>query len=556
MDWKVVARGGRPSPETLEALCRLTGLRRDEVVLALGREGVVAGTRLSEERAQSLGDSLSRDLGIACRILPDGGQAPGEPRFRVILTGFRSGYRSRLRRKLQELTGLPPEQVTLWLSRVPFVLSRNVDSRTAESIRRSVTPAGGIVQVAPEGGKLKDPPDSGKTAVFSLGAKETPPAGSPANPTAPAAMSHGGSQDPESHYGRLPDLEPVAAPTTDDLSIEIDPPEQVPLIPGCRIEPPPTGWTVPARGGLIGRTPPVFHTDPPSRTVDRIGSPPGTTTVSGIEISPPPPEITFSKPVVMVLTLPPLPGRPEGPGPGPAPAAALLWPPAMGIDPARLLPPVLDAVRQIVHMDGTVDPPSVIMFQLRVAPASPVIPAEETPPDPDGMFASPGIRKRFADIASTEPVEAPPVRRLKLVEHRDSDEDVSSDVVTGPPDRTRRRRKRRRVILKVPPPVNSEPPPDQASLHLYLFAPAPGKERSVTEALAEVLGIPLDAAALLVRDCPAWLAGFRESARAMGIARELENRGVTVSIVRGSLCNGGEPVRSAPGFQAWLASNG
>lgn len=556
MDWKVVARGGRPSPETLEALCRLTGLRRDEVLLSLGREGVVAGTRLSEERAQSLGDSLSRDLGIACRILPDGDRAPREPRFRIILTGFRSGYRSRLRRKLQELTGLPPEQVTLWLSRVPFVLSRNVDSRTAESIRRSVTPAGGIVQVTPEGGKLKDPPDTGGSAVFSLGAKETPTAGSFTNAIAPAARSDGGSQDPESLSGMLPDVEPVEVPTTDDPSVETTPPEQVPLIQGCRIDPPPTGWTVPS-GEIIGRPPPVFRTNPPSRTGTQVGSPPGTTTASNAEISPPPPEITFSKPVVMVLTLPSLPGRPEGPGPGPAPEVALLWPPPMCMDPARLLPPVLDAVRHVDHHpEGTGDLPPVIVFQKHGPPGSPVIPAEEAPPDPDGMFISPGIRETSADSASTEPVEEPPVRLLKLVKQSDTDEHVSSDVAAGPPDRTRIRRKRRRVVLMKPPPVNSEPPPDEASLHLYLFAPAPGKERAVTEALAEVLGIPLDAASLLIHDCPAWLAGFRESTRVMGIARELEDRGVTVSIVRGSLLDGGESVRSGPGFQAWLASNG
>ncbi len=165
-------------------------------------------------------------------------------------------------------------------------------------------------------------------------------------------------------------------------------------------------------------------------------------------------------------------------------------------------------------------------------------------------------------VSNGEPAEVPAVRSpaaAEISEVWNRTASVTQVSASGSPERTARRkkkRKRKRTVHMKPPAPAYELPPAKASLHLYLFTPTEGMEQNVTEALVEVLGMDPAAAADLVTHCPAWLAGFPDHRRAMGIARVLENRGATLSITRGSLPDGGGPVRSTPGFQTWLASNG
>ena len=152
MDWKVVAHAEKPSGEALGTLAELTGLNRGELLSALRRGTLIAGTGLSRSRASGLARSLREDFGLEATALPaeEGRRSPGGPTlFRVVLTGYRPGNRARLRECLQRLSGLPPEQVVLWLSRIPFVLRDETDHETARKIRRAITEAGGMIDMRP-----------------------------------------------------------------------------------------------------------------------------------------------------------------------------------------------------------------------------------------------------------------------------------------------------------------------------------------------------------------------------------------------------------------------
>ncbi|MDM7993430.1 MAG: hypothetical protein QUS11_08960 [Candidatus Fermentibacter sp.] len=144
MSWKVLVRAENPSPGTLATLEELTGLGRGEVLLALRRTGLVVGEDFDEERARALSRTLG-DLGLSCSVSPSA--IPEATQFRVVLTGFRPGYRARLRETLQKLSGLPPEQIVVWLSRIPFVLKDSVDHETARQIKRILVEAGGMVDL-------------------------------------------------------------------------------------------------------------------------------------------------------------------------------------------------------------------------------------------------------------------------------------------------------------------------------------------------------------------------------------------------------------------------
>lgn len=144
MSWKVLVRAENPSPGTLATLEELTGLGRGEVLLALRRTGLVVGEDFDEERARALSRTLG-DLGLSCSVSPSA--IPEATQFRVVLTGFRPGYRARLRETLQKLSGLPPEQIVVWLSRIPFVLKDSVDHETARRIKRVLVEAGGMVDL-------------------------------------------------------------------------------------------------------------------------------------------------------------------------------------------------------------------------------------------------------------------------------------------------------------------------------------------------------------------------------------------------------------------------
>lgn len=146
MNWKVLVRAENPPPGTLATLEELTGLSRGEVLLALRRTGLTVGDDFDEPRARALARTLG-DLGLSCTV----SQAafPETPAFRVVLTGFKPGHRARLRETLQRLSGLPQEQIVVWLSRIPFVLKDSVDYETARRIKRALVEAGGMVDLRP-----------------------------------------------------------------------------------------------------------------------------------------------------------------------------------------------------------------------------------------------------------------------------------------------------------------------------------------------------------------------------------------------------------------------
>ncbi|MBD3369396.1 hypothetical protein GF402_03420 [Candidatus Fermentibacteria bacterium] len=153
MHWKVVVKAENPSRRALDTLGEITGLSRSEALLALRKGELVAGDRFAKSRAENLARSLREDLGLdaTAEQVEDRSSESRSPLFRVVLAGYRPGYRARVREKLERLSNLPPEQVVLWLSKIPFVLRDNVDHQTARSIKRIMTEAGAIVDFGPSG---------------------------------------------------------------------------------------------------------------------------------------------------------------------------------------------------------------------------------------------------------------------------------------------------------------------------------------------------------------------------------------------------------------------
>jgi len=151
MNWKVVVKAKQSSGETVRILAERTGLNQESILKAFNREEEVVCKGLSEGEAQEIADSLRRYPGVRCLILLDNEEEiESIPLFRVLLVNYRPGYRTRLRRRLQRLTRLPQEQVVNWLSRMPFALSKGIDSETANRIKKSITEAGGIVRIEAE----------------------------------------------------------------------------------------------------------------------------------------------------------------------------------------------------------------------------------------------------------------------------------------------------------------------------------------------------------------------------------------------------------------------
>lgn len=146
MSWRVLVRAENPPPGTLATLEELTGLGRGEVLLALRRTGLSVGDDFDEPRARALARTLG-ELGLSCSVSQ--AALPEASAFRVVLTGFKPGHRARLRETLQKLSGLPPEQIVVWLSKIPFVLKDSVDHETARRIKRALVEAGGMVDLRP-----------------------------------------------------------------------------------------------------------------------------------------------------------------------------------------------------------------------------------------------------------------------------------------------------------------------------------------------------------------------------------------------------------------------
>jgi hypothetical protein len=513
MEWKVVAQGGSPSAASVDALTGLTGLHRDEVVLALSRGRLVAASGLSEDRAQELGDRLSRDQGIACRILPDSDERPSGPRFNVLLSGFAPGYRTRLRRKLQELTGLPPEQVVAWLSRVPFALSRNVDGETARRIRNQVTAAGGVVTVEAEkrSGPAASRPDV--SAVFPCGSSPTfqgspsPGTTPPDAPTRPAASMplKPGEPNPDEESGDPPVIEPGN---------------------GRRLSPPPRSFSASAESDRPRRSPPpVFIIGSPPAMASAL-LPPRPKSVRGIEPVAPH-EFLFSSPSSRLPGTPRIVGErsEECPITGPSPEVVLLHPPSGAIPAWMLLPPLIESSpdsRGGELEEGGEEPPHVIR---RVLPEAiqPVQPTEDLPgPPPEPEAACP------------DPAEAP---LLPFEE--------------GPPPMN--------GIFPGPDPAPSpgrETPPRLASFNLYVCSPSTGSRDRVESALMDVLGLPRGTVTDLLERCPAWLAGFRSIEKAAEVQSLLERKGVTVASTRDLLTTPDlGRSSSAKGFHSWLTAD-
>lgn len=261
MSWKVLARGDNPDRQALSTLEELTGLGRGEVLLALRRSGLIAADGISEERARSLAASLS-GFGLECSVVPAGaGDSEAvSARFRVVLTGFRPGHRARLRERLQQMSGLPPEQVVLWLARIPFVLRDDVDHETARRIRKSLVDAGGFVELRP----LRIPRQEG--ASKPLPACEPAQGGFPSPPGACATAGLEGADAPEAsrHRAEAP-TESAEAPPGVEL------PE--PPLPGrtkwSRLPPPVLRFFAP---GTTPALPPVLPGTEESRRMPPVAA--------------------------------------------------------------------------------------------------------------------------------------------------------------------------------------------------------------------------------------------------------------------------------------------
>ncbi len=190
MRWKVVVRAENPDASTLFTLEELTGLSRGEVLLALRRNGLAAGDDLDEDRARALADSLG-GLGLSSTTLPSPGREESpSPLFKLVLTGYQPGSRARLREKLEKLSGLPPEQIVLWLSRIPFVLRDSVDHDTARTIKRALLEAGATVELKPSQSRQAMPapaPDESPSEAPAGAAGTSGTRGGPADPAVEAA---------------------------------------------------------------------------------------------------------------------------------------------------------------------------------------------------------------------------------------------------------------------------------------------------------------------------------------------------------------------------------
>ena len=154
MLWRVVVSSEQPDEAALAALAELTGLGRGEIVLSLRRGDLIAGTGMTLERARELALRLADDFRLAARAVPLSEEPSASARqlFRVVLTGYRPGSRARLRDRLEKLSGLPSEQIALWMGRIPFVLRRGIDHETARTVRRRIQSAGGLVDLKPDMG--------------------------------------------------------------------------------------------------------------------------------------------------------------------------------------------------------------------------------------------------------------------------------------------------------------------------------------------------------------------------------------------------------------------
>ncbi|MCK5842188.1 MAG: hypothetical protein KAH31_08470 [Candidatus Sabulitectum sp.] len=175
MFWKIILRGGSPSGRILAVLYARTGEPIDTVRQMLDSpQGMVLQSGLSREKAEALSSELPNDGSVQIHMQRD------EVVFVPVLMGYRPGSRGRLRVALQKLSRLPTEEVIRFLARVPIALKLDADKAAAESIKRILERAGGIVEIRSPGDLIgvsskKTHGDSSiKTIVFTEEAEVAP----------------------------------------------------------------------------------------------------------------------------------------------------------------------------------------------------------------------------------------------------------------------------------------------------------------------------------------------------------------------------------------------
>ncbi|MEA3266949.1 MAG: hypothetical protein U9P42_08400, partial [Candidatus Fermentibacteria bacterium] len=164
-----------PSGRILAVLYARTGEPIDSVRQMLDSpQGMVLQSGLSREKAETLSAELPNDGSVQIHLQRD------EVVFVPVLMGYRPGCRGRLRIAMQKLSRLPTEEVIRFLARVPIALKLDADRAAAESIKRILERAGGIVEIRSPGDLIgvsskKDHGDSStKTVVFAEEAEATP----------------------------------------------------------------------------------------------------------------------------------------------------------------------------------------------------------------------------------------------------------------------------------------------------------------------------------------------------------------------------------------------
>ncbi|MCK5117378.1 MAG: hypothetical protein KAR44_12320 [Candidatus Aegiribacteria sp.] len=332
MKWKVTVRGDKPSEKSARVLTECTGLHLDEILKALSHENEIECNGLAEGEAQKIADSLRRDPGIQCRILPDHEEeAQPVPLFRVLLINYRPGYRTRLRRRLQELTRLPQEQIVQWLSRMPIALSRGINSETAKRIKRSIIESGGIVRIEAESMQQESVSSRRRSnAVFRTpGTRGTP--GTPGTPGTREVKVDSDTDSSDLLFG-------VQNGTTDD-DVSLIPPV-IDLPEEYSIGPPPTDEFETSSGRVFLQPPARFSVGLPSKSLDGgfLETPPVLPDVSNRTI---PQTVEFSPPEVVLGDSPPVVGS-DSIISGPPPDMVIPYPPPGSIFQHLLLPPVLE----------------------------------------------------------------------------------------------------------------------------------------------------------------------------------------------------------------------
>lgn len=342
MRWKVVVGGSKPSRETVRLIAEMTSLLHDEILLSLEDGNLIAGSSLSESEAQKLADHLCRDTTLKCRVLPEKDpSSTSEPSFRVLLVDFRPGYRTRLRRRLQKLTGLSNEQIVIWLSRMPFSLASGVDGDAARQIRKKITEAGGIVRIDPEpatGDRVQLRTRS--TAVFQQPAEDR-------------------------HMRKIEEPVPSSIEAAEQTE-KTEPEKESPSPPitglpsGFSADPPPLDEIDTAYGRVMRSPPLKFLPGQPSPSL-RNGFFKSVPPVLKSADESVPSAIVFDLPASLFEIIPDVIGRKDESDPSKSsiPAIVIAFPPASSISRKMLLPPLIDDSKSDdnAHIGNEAPPP-------------------------------------------------------------------------------------------------------------------------------------------------------------------------------------------------------